>query len=172
MDAKELVDLARQDYPNLPDAETLKLLEADEEFRYAVCEELNKSVTASDREFVLYLTDLYIKAHHGLLSESWENGLDPFRLCGLMLFKIGNVEDSVLLWQVKELDFDTFCGLDIQMLVGAGVDETIAYLKNLGDESAWKAAEYIQKCRESGDFDNIGNYVTECNRYFGYETAG
>jgi hypothetical protein len=58
------------------------------------------------------------------------------------------------------------------MLVGAGVDETTAYLKNLGDESALKAVDYIQKCREAGDFDNIDNYVAECNRYFGYETAG
>ena len=171
MNAKEFVDIARQGYPNLPNPETLKLLEADEEFRLAVCEELNKTVTEPDREFVRYLTNLYIKAHYGMVTESWQNGLDPFRLCGLMLFKLGNVEDSFLLWQIKELDFDTFCGLDIQLLVGAGVDKTIGYLKNLAEESALRAVDYIQKCRITGDFDNLGRYVADCNRYFGYEPA-
>lgn len=169
MKAKEFVDLARQSYPGLPDAETMKWLEADEQFRFAVCEELNKTITAADRQLARYLTNLYIKAHTGLVSESWDNGLDPFRLCGLMLFKMGNVEDSVLLWQVKTLDFDTFCGLDVQMLVGGGVAETIAFLTNLANESSLKAAGYIQKCREAGDFDHIDEYVAECNRYFGYE---
>lgn len=163
MNAKEFVDLARQSYPNLPDAKTLSLLEADTEFRFAVCSELNKSISASDRELVRYITNLNIK----LFDNSWDS-LDPLRLCGLLLFKIGNVEDSVLLWQVKTLDFDTYAGLDTQMLVGAGIDETIAYLKSLNSESALKAVDNIEMNRANF----IDDHVAGCSRYFGFEGAG
>jgi len=48
-------------------------------------------------------------------------------LCG-QLFSIGNVEDSLLIWQAKTSSFDSMCGLDVQFLCGAGLDATKAFL--------------------------------------------
>ena len=166
MNAKEFVDLARQNYPRLPDEKTLALLETSAEFIWDVCEELNKTVSAADRELVRYITKLYIKFYKepNGLDYDW---LDPFRLCGLLLYKIGNVEDSVLLWQVKELDFDTAAGLEVQMLTGAGVDETIAYLKSLNTKFTSDAAHLIEVNRNNFPEDFVDVWET----YFGYRTA-
>lgn len=166
MNAKEFVYLARQSYPNLPDTKTLALLELGAKFIFDVCEQLNKTISAADRDLARYITKLYIKFYQDSngLDYDW---LDPFRLCGLLLYKIGNVEDSVLLWQVKELDFDTACGLEVQMLTGAGVDETISYLRSLGNESTLKAAELIEANRDNFPKDFVDVWET----YFGYRMA-
>lgn len=167
MNAKEFVDIARNNYPQLPDAKTLAFLESSAEFIWAVCEELNKTVSTADRELIRYITKLYIKFYKepNRLDYDWN---DPFRMCGLLLYKIGNVEDSVLLWQVKELDFDTAASLEVQMLTGAGVDETITYLKSLDDEFYLNGAELIEANRE--DFPE--DFVDVWETYFGYRTAG
>ena len=161
MDVKEFIELSRRSSPHLPAAETLGLLDADEDFRAAVCDELNKSVSTSDRELARYILKLYIASHQG----DWGMS-DDIRLSAFLLFKIGNVEDSLLIWQAKECNFDTFCGLDIQLTVGAGVEKTIAYLKNLNDSSAAAAAAYITECRDSGDFKSLDNYTEDWNTYF------
>ena len=83
MNAKEFVDLARQNNPNLPDAKTLGLIESDEEFRFAVCEELNKNLTASDRELVRYITKLNIES----FNDSWDS-LDPLDCAGCCFIKL------------------------------------------------------------------------------------
>ena len=167
MSPKEFVQLSRKSIPNLPDARFLSLLETDENFRAAVCDELNKSVSASDGELARHILKLYIASHQG------DEGMsDDLRPSAFLLFKIANVEDSFLIWQAKEANFDTFCGLDIQLTVGAGVDETIAYLKGLSNESASAAATYIEECRETGDFKNLDKYVEEWDKCFGNERAG
>ena len=166
MNAKEFVKLARQSIPNLPDANTLALLN-DESFRAEVCDEINKSVSASDRELSRHILKLDTASHQG----DWGMS-DDMRLSAFLLFKIANVEDSLLIWQAKESNFDTFCGLDIQLTVGAGIDETITYLKSLSDESALAAATYIEECRNAGDFKNLDKYAEEWDKYFGNQRAG
>ena len=167
MNAKEFVDSARQSYPDLPDAKTLSLLEQSAEFIFAVCEELNKTVSVADRDLALYITKLYIKFYTEEPNEFDYDWNDPFRMCGLLLYKIGNVEDSLLLWQIKEIDMDTAGGLEVQMLTGAGVDETIAYSKSLKTEFALKGAELIEANR--GYFPD---FVETFETYFGYRTTG
>ncbi len=167
MDAKEFVDLARQGYPQLPDQKTLALLEQSAEFIFAVCEELNKTVSAADRDLVLYITRLYVKFYKEEPNDFDYDWNDPFRMCGLLLYKIGNVEDSLLLWEIKEIDMDTAGGLEVQMLTGAGVDETITYLKSLKTDFALKGAELIEANRMY-----FPDFVETFETYFGYRTAG
>jgi hypothetical protein len=161
MSPTEFVSLTRASAPELPDTTHLDQLE-DEAFRYAVCEELNKCVLPSDRSLARYIMRLYVTSHGG---GSWGMS-DDIRLCAFVLYKIANVEDVPLLWEAKTANFDTFCGLDIQMLVGAGVDQTLDYLKTLGNEHAVAAADYIKRCRVTGDFNYLDRYAEEWDRYF------
>ena len=73
-----------------------------------------------------------------------------------------------MLWQVKELNFDTAVGLEVQMLTGAGIDETISYLRSLGNESALEATELIEANRDIFPDDFVEVWET----YFGFERAG
>lgn len=166
MNAKEFVASARQNYPNLPNTETLALLEQSPEFIFAVCGELYKNVTAADRDLVLYITNLYVNFYKEPNGFDYEFN-DPFRMCGLLLYKIANVEDSLLLWQIKEIDMDTGCGLETQMLTGAGVDETIAYLRGLKTEFALRGARHIELNRE-----DFFDFVEAFEDYFGIQATG
>jgi len=161
MTPAEFVNLARHSAPDLPDASVLTLLQ-DEAFRYSVCKELNHSVGSSDRALARYILRLDIQSHGG---GDWGMS-DYIRLSAFLLYKIANVEDVPLLWEAKRANFDTFCGLDIQLLVGAGVDNTLGYLRDVDDEDSLAAAKYIEDCRKTGDFNHIHKYAEEWNRYF------
>lgn len=49
--------------------------------------------------------------------------------CSYLLASYGNVEDCVLIWEAKMANFSTFLGLRDVLLVGAGVEETICFLR-------------------------------------------
>ena len=68
------------------------------------------------------------------------------------------VEDCLIIWNAKTTDFDTFCGIDVQLVVFAGVDETITYLKMQNSDEAREALTYIQECNEAGDFEDLTSY--------------
>ena len=161
MSPSEFIDNVRQTSPELPPNDLLDLIN-DPEFRYSVCRELNKSVGTTDRALGRHLLQLDIDSLRGESSGM----TDELRLSALLLYKIGNVEDAPLLWEAKTVNFDTVCGLDIQLLVGAGVDETIAYLRDLGDEQSLGAVSYIEGCRATGDFNHLDTYAGQWDKYF------
>ncbi len=72
-------------------------------------------------------------------------------LC-VQLFSLGNVDDALLIWEAKESSFDASCGLDIQFVCGAGLEETKDHLAAARIPSAVAALEYIRKCEAAGDF--------------------
>jgi hypothetical protein len=72
-----------------------------------------------------------------------------------------NVEDCLKIWKSKTTDFDTYCGFDIQLVVFAGVEKTIEYLKTNKSEESEDALKYIKECQKSGDFDEIEDYFSE-----------
>jgi hypothetical protein len=53
--------------------------------------------------------------------------------------------------------------VDVQLVVFAGVDNTIQYLKSLGTTESQKAVEYLEKCEEAGDLDRIEEYFSQDN---------
>jgi hypothetical protein len=160
--ASEFVELARRCSPDLPPPDILSLIDSDEEFRYEVCLKLNKSVSAVDRPLARHLLKLDIESHR-----DEDAGMsDELRLSALLLYKIGNVEDAPLLWEAKSVNFDTYCGLDVQFLVGAGVEKTLSYLRGIGGEQALEAAQYIEGCRDAGDFNNLESHAEVWDRYF------
>lgn len=86
--------------------------------------------------------------------------------CALLLHQIGRVEDVLPMWRAKHTDFDTGVGFDIQFLVGAGVDETLAFLESAEDPDAARARAHLIACREGGDFDDLPSWLARRRAYF------
>lgn len=86
--------------------------------------------------------------------------------CSLFLYKIGDIEDVNILWKAKNIDFDTFCGFDVQFLVGAGVNETIKHLQSKTDKDSTEALQYILGCKDAGDFSYLDEWYELKVNYF------
>ncbi len=51
-------------------------------------------------------------------------------ICSYLLARHGYVEDCLLIWEAKIANFSTFLGVNDVLLVSAGIDETICFLRN------------------------------------------
>lgn len=175
MTPSTFLEECRRYYPSLPSNDLLSKIEyhksLDDEgdeydvnfsFREQVCQQLNRDLQDVDHRFVQYLLEQEILAHQ----ESW--GLNEnIKLCAYLLYRLGYVEDSLLIWKAKSTNFDTGCGVDIQLLVGAGIERTIAYLKKQNSQEAKDAVQYIAEGVESGDFKNLAGWQEFYRNYFG-----
>ncbi|KAB1116797.1 hypothetical protein [Micromonospora aurantiaca (nom. illeg.)] len=77
------------------------------------------------------------------------------KLCCLQLFNAGRLSDVLVIWQAKESSWDAHCSIDVQLLCGAGLDATKAYLDADGSDDATEALRYLLDCEAAGDFDNF-----------------
>ncbi|MCB9635794.1 MAG: hypothetical protein H6721_27060 [Sandaracinus sp.] len=87
--------------------------------------------------------------------------------CAFLLASVGEPPDVLAAWRAKHLDFDTACGFDVQFLVGAGVDATLAFLDRSTDPDAPKIADHLRGCRDAGDFDDLDGWRASRAAYFG-----
>ncbi len=69
------------------------------------------------------------------------------KACCIMLFKLQNVEHSLLIWEAKNSNTDTFASIDVQYMMGGGVKETLAFLEKKNNV----AYEYAKKCFDLGE---------------------
>jgi hypothetical protein len=65
-----------------------------------------------------------------------------------MLFRLGQVADSLLIWEAKRVSFDSWATISLALIFGAGYDETWAYLQR---SDARHVPELLTKLREYGD---------------------
>src|SRR5687768_6595881 len=82
---------------------------------------LNHFRQNNDREFALALLDTFISIRKD------PNGEMPAENLMFACYILGlhnQIEDSLKIWEAKNVDFDTYCGLDIQLVPFAGVEET------------------------------------------------
>jgi hypothetical protein len=114
---------------------------------------------------LLVLEAAYRKADDS--EEEVENAFEHLYWCGFLLYEIGNVEDVMPLWRAKHTNMDTGCGFDIQLLVGAGIDETLAFLRAHDDEEHQEAAEYVEECLAAGDFEDMDEWRALRLAHFG-----
>ncbi|MGN7411663.1 hypothetical protein [Paenibacillus sp. SAF-068] len=93
---------------------------------------------------------------------------EVLKLLCIMLFCIGNVEDTGLIWQAKRMNQDTSSYIDVQLLCGAGYEETLFYLEKMDGEQANKELLYLRQC-EPYDFVHFSKveWVLDYKRYYG-----
>jgi len=172
MEVSEFLRNCREHYPSLPEDDLLSVLrckmepapdgepdDVNAEFREALCRELNRTLQKEDRYFIHYLLEQEILYHRALPGGVYFN----IQRCAYLLFRLGYVDDSLLIWRAKTVNFDTHCGVDVQLLVGAGVEDTIAWLKNEGSLDAQNAVSWIEGCLGTGDFKNLAGYRESAN---------
>jgi hypothetical protein len=104
-----------------------------------------------DREFAVALLKQFIAIRLGE-----RTGVMPFEnlMFACYLLTLHNqIEDCLLIWEAKYADFDTYCGLDTQLVVFAGVTETMDFLTTQKTEAANIAFKYIVEYREFEDLE-------------------
>ena len=87
-------------------------------------------------------------------------------LCG-MLFCIGCVEDSALIWKAKMLNFDVGCMIDIEFFFGAGIKETLDYINTREDLERMK--QFLSDFAATEDFEKeefVSDYIDYYENYF------
>ncbi len=116
--------------------------------------------------------EVHREAIRQLLQQEIENrkseNNEVLRLLCIMLFCIGNVEDTTLIWQAKQKNQDTSSYIDVQLLCGAGYEETLFYLEKMDGEQAQEELLYLRHC-EPYDFVDFSKaeWVSNYKRYYG-----
>ncbi|MCU6792108.1 hypothetical protein OB236_08210 [Paenibacillus sp. WQ 127069] len=88
-------------------------------------------------------------------------------LC-ILLFILGHVEDTLLIWSAKRKNFDAGNYIDVQLLCGAGLEETKRHLKSANTLHAIDQLKYLEKSERSNDFVNFTreNVIKFYKRYY------
>ena len=150
MDIQDALDRLKS--KNSIGQEFFDILEEDRALRKDLATYIQKH---PDRDIALTLlskmVELRDKDETAITGETLMLGCYILGLCG-------QVSDCLVIWNAKSTDFDTFCGIDIQLAVFRGVDETITYLETQTSEEAKEALEYILKCQQAGDFEDLASY--------------
>ncbi|NHN34522.1 hypothetical protein [Paenibacillus agricola] len=89
-------------------------------------------------------------------------------LC-IQLFCLGQVEDTLLIWSAKRKSVDAGIYIDVQLLCGAGFEETTRYLKSLNTLYANDQLKYLEKSGRTNDFDDFSreSVITFYKNYYG-----
>src|SRR5688572_11429504 len=86
----------------------------------------------------------------------------------VQLFSRGQLEDVMRIWDAKRSGMDLGAYIDVQLLCGAGLEETTRFLASQQSPEAAKALSYVRKCTESGDFEDFSpsKHLDHYRRYF------
>jgi len=133
-----------------------------------------------DRPIVTHLLQHETKEH-----EQHDGLSDRLIISSYLLASYGNVDDCLLIWDAKMANFSTFLGLSDVLLVGAGIEETIRFLRQKSPRRRWSfralfnsetpvneaalasaaALKQIEKAVKAGRFDELQVKFDEIKRH-------
>ncbi|MFD7702813.1 hypothetical protein [Streptomyces caelestis] len=98
-----------------------------------------------------------------------EGDTELMRLCCFQLFNSGDVDDVLLVWSAKQASFDAACSIDIELLLGRGLDATKAHLSANRAPSAAAALDRLRELEADGEFGDfsVEEYSAVHDRYYG-----
>lgn len=128
-----------------------------EDLRSDLCKYLGFN---KNREFALDLLKTLIELRK---NPGKEISTDDLKLACYLLGLHQQTADCLLIWEAKRGDFDTFCGIDIQLMAFAGVEQVISYLQTIDSADAKEALQHVVACSDAGDFDNLKDYFSPDN---------
>ncbi len=97
------------------------------ELRWQVAQILYQSYSLIDRPLIHFILEQAL----GTARWSPMQGVPvDLKLCIIMLYRLKQTEDSSLIWKAKLANYDTLTSIDGQFLVGAGLTETLEYLRS------------------------------------------
>ena len=97
-----------------------------------------------------------------------EGDTELMRLCCFQLFNSGDVDDVLLVWSAKQASFDAACSIDIEFLLGHGLDETKAHLSAHPAPAAAAALERLLELEACGQFEDfsVGEHSAYYDEYY------
>ena len=128
--------------------------------RAALVGALLPGATAADVPLIRRLTEEEIAA----VAAADAGCGDVLLACCWLLFRLGQVEDSALVWRAKNLNFDAHCLIDSVFLLPQGVAATVEFARAAGLEDLleWVAGDWrcdpdeeAQRWRTSSFFDEV-----------------
>lgn len=120
-------------------------------------------VSYRNRDFAIALLAAIVDLRQSPESEIY---IEDIMFACLLLTLHKHVEDCLLIWAAKNTDFDTYYGVDIQLVPFTGVSATITYLKDSDDPEAIKALEYIGECNDGDEFEDLESYYSNVFLYW------
>lgn len=79
--------------------------------------------------------------------EEGDEYCDGIYQCAFFIYRLGNPRDTYLLWEAKHINMDVGCMMDTEYLLGADVDETLAFLRSEGTDMANAIFKYLNGFR-------------------------
>jgi len=133
-----------------------------------VDEALDRFGLSPDDQSIEVVREMLIEEARKESQSQGQSDTELMKLCCVQLFSRGSAEDSLLIWQAKTASMDADCSIDIQLMCGAGLDETKAFLANIHSQSATSALNRIRLCEESGDFErfSVRDYLGFYRSYY------
>jgi hypothetical protein len=98
------------------------------------------------------LDDIRAVLHAQAQLDQMDQDTELMKLCCVQLFTAAHLRDVEAIWLAKESSFDAHCSIDVQLLCGAGLEATKAFLQASGPEDA---LAYLVECEAAGDFDGF-----------------
>ncbi|WP_433179322.1 hypothetical protein [Actinoallomurus sp. CA-150999] len=97
-----------------------------------------------------------LKTHATLERQRQGDGdTELMKLSCVQLFMVGDLGDVLTIWQAKTSGWDAHCSIDVQLLCGAGLEETKAYLAAMDPGDASAALDHLTACEAAGDFTDF-----------------
>jgi hypothetical protein len=133
--------------------------DADEVERAALVAALLSSFTAADAPLIRELTRQEMAA----VRDANSGCGDVLLACCWLLFMLGHVEDTALVWQAKNINFDSHCYIDSVFLVplGAAVTAEFARSRGLADLVTWVQGQWMSDTKDAAEDWRSGRFFAQ-----------
>jgi hypothetical protein len=89
------------------------------------------------------------------IADDQRDSNEPLKTLCVQLFSAGNPADALLIYEAKTSSFDAGCYIDIQLVCGAGLEPTKAFLFGSNEPKAKELLAVLQNGISAGDFDDF-----------------
>jgi hypothetical protein len=148
---------------NILTLDLLRLLEDEQNSSPAIVEYFRQR---SNRELLLTLLNKLIEYRDRPWGSEDPISVVPMMFVSYLLGLHQQVEDCLRIWDAKTVDFDTYCGFDIQLVVFAGLEKTVTFLKQQDPEDVDDILTYILDCGKEGAFQHLDTYFKSKGYYY------
>jgi hypothetical protein len=118
------------------------------EVRRAIYKQLVGATLAPYRTLLIELLDEEINLRTALWDHIVQDDMDYYEgiyHCAFLLYRAGDVADTLLLWKAKHINMDVGSLLGAEYFIGAGLDATMAYLSASPMPEAAEIADFLQQ---------------------------
>ena len=89
------------------------------------------------------------------IADSNRDSNEPLKLLCIQLFSAGIPSDALLIYRAKMSSFDASCYIDIQLVCGAGLEATKAFLRASRAPEAKALLAVLQDSKYATDFEGF-----------------